>query len=328
MKNKQQFRQKKPTQRETNPFEYSDSNKRYHTFDYYLRSLFGEKVGKVSLDAGFTCPNIDGRCGRGGCIYCLNGSSGAATAETLAEQYEKGREVMRRKWGCRLFIPYLQAHTNTYAPPDVLRRIYKQCASLDGAVMLSVATRADCIDSKVTDVLSEVSEIIPVTVELGLQTVHDATAEKINRCYPVEVFCKSFSMLKGAGGNIKIAVHLINGLPGEDASDMIESAETVGKMHPDVIKLHLLHVLRGTKLFEMYERGEYVPLGMKDYVDIVCRQLERIPGDIAIGRVTGDGKESELEAPLWSLRKTAVANEIDKELYRRGTFQGALCRKD
>lgn len=312
----------KKTQRETNPFKFSNSNKRYHTFDYYLKSLFGEKVGKVSLDAGFTCPNIDGAAGYGGCIYCLGGSSGAEAGETLSEQYEKGADVMRRKWRCERFIPYLQAHTNTYAAVSRLKEIYKECASFEGAVMLAIATRADCLEDDKIALISEISEKIPVMVELGLQSIHDETATLINRGHTFSCFEKAFEKLKGAQGNIKTTVHLINGLPGESVGDMVESARVVGQMHPDVIKFHLLHVLKGTKLAEMYHAGEYEPMVMEDYVKVVCDQLEVVPGDIAVGRVTGDGRADDLLAPLWSMKKTAVANEIDKELYRRGSYQG------
>lgn len=313
----------KNTQADTNPFKYSDSNKRYHTFDYYLRTVFGEKCAKISLDAGFTCPNIDGRCSTGGCIYCLGGSSGAADG-TLAEQYEAGKAVMVKKWGCRKFIPYLQAHTNTYAPAEVLRRVYSEAASFEGAAMLAIATRADCLGDDVIEVLCEVSERIPLMVELGLQSVHDKSAALINRGHTFEDFRAGYERLRHSGGDIRIGVHLIDGIPGETVRDMAESADVVGAMKPDMIKLHLMHVMRGTPLAAMYRMGRYAPLELSEYVGIVCDQLERIPGEVAIGRVTGDGAAESLLAPLWSAKKVVVANEIDKELYRRGTYQGYL----
>ena len=313
---------KKETQRNTNPFPFSDSNKRYHTFDYYLRSLFGAKTAKISLDAGFTCPNIDGTVGNGGCIYCSGGSSGAAAEGSLRLQYEKGKEIMERKWGCKKFIPYLQAHTNTYAPIETLERVYRECASFDGAVMLAVATRADCLDGDVVALIKRMSRDIPVMVELGLQSIHDETAERIGRGHTFAQFKEGFEKLRDADGNIKIGVHLINGLPLETNAQMLESAAVVGEMKPDIIKFHLLHVLRNTRLAALYESGGYVPMELASYVETVCEQLEIIPPEIAVGRVTGDGKAAELLAPLWSIKKTIVANEIDKELFARNSWQG------
>ncbi len=313
---------KKETQRNTNPFPFSDSNKRYHTFDYYLRRLFGEKTAKISLDAGFTCPNIDGTLGRGGCIYCSGGSSGAAVCGDLKLQYEKGKEIMKRKWGCKKFIPYLQAHTNTYAPVPTLESVYRECMNFDGAVMLAIATRADCLDGEVVSLIKRINSEIPVMVELGLQSIHDETERRIHRGHLFSAFKDGYERLRDADSTVKIGVHLINGLPFETKEQMLESAAVVGGMTPDIIKFHLLHVLKGTKLSEMYASGEYVPMELEEYVTTVCDQLEIIPQRIAIGRVTGDGKATELEAPLWSIKKTVVANEIDKELFRRDSYQG------
>ena len=312
----------KTTQRETNPYPFSDSNKRYQTFDYYLRSLFGEKCAKVSLDAGFTCPNIDGTVSRGGCTFCLGGSSGAERVEALAVQYERGREVMVRKWGCRKFIPYLQAHSNTYAPVETLRRVFLEAADFDGAVMLAVATRADCLPKDVLDLLREVSKTIPLMVELGLQSSNDDTAKRINRGHTFGDFRSAYHRLREEVPGVRIAVHLINGLPGEGEDDMIKSARDVAALRPDVVKLHLLHVLRGTALGEDFLRGEYTPMEQDEYVSVVCDQIELLPPECAIGRVTGDGAAKDLLAPLWSIKKTAVANDIDKELFRRRSYQG------
>ncbi len=313
---------KKETQRTNNPYKYTDSNKRYQTFDYWLRDLFGEKCAKISLDAGFTCPNIDGTVSRGGCIYCSGGSSGAECEGSIAEQYSRGREVMERKWGCRKFIPYLQAHTNTYAPADELMKVYDEAASQDGAAMLAIATRADCLSDAALEVLAETSEKIPLMVELGLQTTNDRTAKLINRGHTFDDFKKGYSRLRAAVPTSKIAVHLINGLPEESRDDMIKSAADVAELEPDIVKLHLLHVIKNTPLAAMWERGEYVPMEQDEYVSVVCDQLEILPPACAIGRVTGDARADELLAPLWCRRKTAVANDIDKELFRRGSYQG------
>ncbi|MBE6562249.1 MAG: TIGR01212 family radical SAM protein [Ruminococcaceae bacterium] len=313
---------KRETQRNTNPFPFSDTNKRYHTFDYYLRSMFGAKTAKISLDAGFTCPNIDGTVGCGGCIYCSGGSSGAAAEGSLRLQYEKGKEIMERKWGCKNFIPYLQAHTNTYAPIETLERVYRECVYFEGAVMLAIATRADCLDDEVISLLKRINCDIPVMVELGLQSIHDETAVRIGRGHSFAQFRDGYKRLRDADSGIKIGVHLINGLPLETKAEMLESAAAVGEMKPDIIKFHLLHVLKNTRLASLFESGEYVPMELEDYVETVCDQLESIPPEIAVGRVTGDGKAAELLAPLWSIKKTIVANEIDKELFARNSWQG------
>lgn len=313
---------KRETQAGINPFPYSDSNKRYHTFEYYLRQKFGEKCARISLDAGFTCPNIDGTCGVGGCIYCLHGSGAAREGAGLAEQYAAGIAAMQKKWKCSKYIPYLQAHTNTYAPAETLRCIYKEASSLPGAVMLAIATRPDCLNPEIVSVLAEVSRSIPLLVELGLQTIHDETADRINRGHSYSVFTDGYRRLREAGGDISICIHLINGLPGESKERMIESARSVAALKPDMVKLHLLHVLQGTPLHNLYLQGAYTPMEQAEYVDIVCNQLEYFPPQTVIARVTGDAPADVLVAPLWSRRKTAVSNDIDKELYRRKSFQG------
>ena len=305
---------KKATQREENPFPNSDSNKRYYTFDYYLRRRFGEKCAKISLDAGFTCPNIDGTAGRGGCIYCSGGSSGAQGFGTLREQFDAGAEVIRKKWDCKKFIPYLQAHTNTYAPVSVLERVYGEALSLPGAVMLAIATRADCLSDDVVLLLKRTAQKIPLLVELGLQSANDRTARVIGRGHDFAAFRDGYERLRQAGGDISVCIHLINGLPGETREDMLSSARQVAALSPDMVKIHLLHVLRGTRLCEMYEKGEYTPMTKEEYVDTVVRQIELLPPDTVVARVTGDGTEGQLVAPLWSRRKTCIANDIDKAL--------------
>ena len=313
---------KKETQAQTNPFPYSDSNKRYHTFTYYLYRRFGEKCARIPLDAGFTCPNIDGTRGIGGCIYCLNGSKAASRGEGLAEQYSAGMAAVAKKWNCRKYIPYLQAHTNTYAPVETLEDIYAKAASLPGAVMLAIATRPDGLGPEVVSLLAKTSQKIPLQVELGLQTIHDDTAAYINRGHSYSVFLEGYRRLRSAGGDIAVCIHLINGLPGEDKACMLESAKAVAKLKPDMVKLHLLHVLRGTPLCDLYMQKKYTPMEQGEYVDIVCDQIEWFAPQTVIARVTGDAPADLLAAPLWSRRKTAVSNDIDKELYRRGTYQG------
>lgn len=313
---------KKPTQRETNPFKYSDSNKRYHTFDYYMKQRFGGKCARIALDAGFSCPNKDGCKSHGGCIFCYGGSSGAANCGSISEQYAGGIEVMTRKWQVSRFVPYLQANTNTYGPIERLREIYSEAASLPGAVMLAIATRADCLSDQVVALLSEISERIPLIVELGLQSVYDETAERINRGHTYAEFLEGYNRLRGAGGDIKICVHLINGLPGETEEMMIESAKTVASLSPDMVKLHSLHILCDTELCRMYEEGEYEPMDRDRYISVVCDQLEYFAPETVIARITGDAPDSLLVAPDWCRKKTAVANDIDKLLVQRNSYQG------
>ncbi len=313
------------TQSRTNPFKKTDSNKRYYTYDYYLRQRFGGKVAKITLDAGFTCPNIDGTRAYGGCIYCSSRGSGdfSQSADlSLREQYEIQRAKITEKWQTNKFIPYLQAHTNTYAPIERLRQVYGEVLALPDVVGVNIATRADCINDECLALLAEMSEKTELTVELGLQSVSDETARLINRAHSFSEFCDGYRRLREASSKIKICVHLINGLPGEDKQMMLDSARTVSAMKPDQIKLHLLHVLSGTALANMYEKGLYTPLTLEEYADIVASQIEIIDDSIVIGRVTGDGDKESLLAPLWSLKKFTVMNEIDKLLYERNSWQG------
>ncbi len=318
---------KKPSQAERNPYPYTDSNKRYYTYDYYLRKTYGGKCAKITLDAGFTCPNIDGRCGTGGCIYCSARGSGdfaASPALSLREQYEEQLARVRRKWDTPRLIPYLQAHTNTYAPIDRLREVYEEALALKGAVALHIATRADCLGEDVLALLSSVASRIPLTVELGLQSVRDDTARLIGRGHTYAAFLDGYRRLRDKVPEARVAVHLINGLPGESTEDMIENARTVGALCPDEIKLHLLYVVEGTPLAAMYRRGKYTPMCEEAYVDTVYRQLLVIPPKTVIGRLTGDGARDTLLAPLWSLKKLSVLNKIDQKLYENDAFQGKL----
>jgi len=307
------------------PFRYSDTNKRYYTYDYFLKQKFGGKCVKIMLDCGFTCPNIDGSKGVGGCTYCSGRGSGdfAESAQlSVAEQFSAVRERMYRKWDGAHCIAYFQAHTNTYAPLPRLKQLYEEALAQPDVVGLNIATRADCISDETAEYLRELSMRTFLTVELGLQSVYDETAKRINRCHTYEEFLRGYEKLRG----INVCIHIINGLPGEDRERMLATAEEVGRLHPQSVKIHLLHVLRGTKLAEEYERGAFSVLSLEEYTDIVCSQLERLPEDMVIGRITGDGAASDLIAPLWSLKKFVCMNEIDKELVRRDSYQGKLCK--
>ena len=317
----------KKTQRSENPYSFTDSNKRYYTYDYYLRQTFGGKCAKIPIDAGFSCPNIDGRCGIGGCIYCSARGSGDFAESALlsvAEQYELTRKKLSSKWSVERCIPYFQAHTNTYAPTDVLREKFEEALALDGVVGLNIATRADCLEDSTVKYLAEIAERTVLTVELGLQTSDDRVADIINRGHSFSDFCAGYEKLRRASDKINICVHIIFGLPGEDREGMMRTVRDVAGLHPDQVKIHLLHVLRNTRLADIYLGGEYTPLGKEEYVEMVADAIELLPPDTVIARLTGDGMSDELLAPEWSRRKVSVINDIDKLLYGRNTFQGKL----
>ena len=315
------------TQAQCNPFPYSDSNKRYYTYDYYLRHTFGGKCAKLPLDAGFTCPNIDGKCGHGGCIYCSGRGSGDFAPHailSIAEQIKLQKELYSRKWDISRCIAYFQAHTNTYAPLSILQSKYEEALSQEGIVGLNIATRADCLEQDVVSYLAQLSNKTVLTVELGLQSTNDQTAHLINRGHTFADFLSGYHALRTAEEKIGICVHIIFGLPGEDRQTMINTVRDVAKLCPDQVKIHLLHVLRGTKLADMYQSGEYTPLEREEYISLVAEALALLPPKTVIGRLTGDGAADALLAPLWSRKKTTVINDIDKLLFANQSYQGQL----
>lgn len=317
----------KETQASKNPYKNSDTNKRYYTYDYYLRKTFGGKCAKISIDGGFTCPNIDGRCAYGGCIYCSPRGSGDFTPSSsldIKAQFEEGLRLVSAKWDTPRRIVYFQAHTNTYAPADVLRQKFYSALELPGVVGLNIATRADCLPQDVTELLCELAERTVLTVELGLQTTNDETGKLINRGHTFEDFCKGFYDLRRASKKINIGAHLIFGLPTENHEIRMQSVRDLASLEPDQVKLHLLYVAEGTRLAQMYKDGLYIPMEREEYIECVCDALERLPYDAVVGRLTGDGDAKTLLAPLWSRRKTAIINDIDKELFRRDSYQGRL----
>lgn len=306
-----------------NPFEYSSDNKRYHTYSYYLKKRFGQKVMKIPLNVDLGCPNRDGTKGTGGCKFCsahLGGEFAGDPCDDILTQFENVRKMMNNKWSEGLYIPYFQAGSNTYAPVETLRKMYTTALSIPGCVGLNIATRADCIDRQKAALLGEIAKQTFLTVELGLQTVHDSTALAMNRCHTFADFLRGYELLRENGVNV--CVHIIDGLPGETHEMMLETAKKLAELELHSIKIHLLHILKGTQLAKMYEHGEFETLAMQEYVSIVCDQLEVLPKELVIQRVTGDGAKDELIAPLWSLKKFCVMNEIDKELGRRNSYQG------
>ena len=306
------------------PFAYSGKGKRYLTQNDYLRRKFGGKVMKISLNGGFTCPNRDGSKGVGGCTFCSASGSGdfaGDPADSIAKQFEEVREPLMKKWrDCTKFIPYFQANTNTYAPLGRLKSLYEQALAIENVCGLAISTRPDCISEETADYLAELSRRTYLTVELGLQTIHDETAERLNRCHTYADFLHGFRMLSDRG--INVCVHIINGLPGETRDMMLETVREISKLPMHSIKIHLLHIIRGTRLAEDYERGLFRTMELAEYVDLVCSQIEMLPPDVVIQRLTGDGAPDDLIAPLWSRKKFVVMNETDKEMTRRNAVQG------
>ena len=309
-----------------NPFPYSFDNKRYYTLAYHNR-MQNCKTQKAIIDAGLSCPNIDGTCGTGGCIFCDGGSGYFAPDQRLSvtEQLRLETERIKRKTPEAGIVAYFQVHTNTYGPIDKLERLYSEALACD-ICGISIATRPDCLSDKVLELLSFIASQKPLTVELGLQSVLDSTAVRINRGYPYKVFEDGFLQLKQRG--IRVCVHIIDGLPGEKQEDMLHTAKTLGALKPDAVKIHLLHVIRGTRLAEMFESGAYTPMAFEEYVDTVVRQLEYLPAETVIERITGDGDKNKLLAPLWSRDKIRVLGTIDKEMALRNTWQGRLFTED
>lgn len=306
-----------------NDFKYSNTNKRYHTLDYFYKNKFNSKVFKVSLNAGFTCPNIDGTVGRKGCIYCSNtgsGEYGGNPKDNLIKQFNEVKEIMLKKWPNSKYIGYFQAHTNTYAPVEVLKEKYETILALDNVVGLNIATRPDSITDECLEYLKELNERTFLTVELGLQTIHEKTSILINRCHTLKCFEDMVNKLRQ--NNINVVVHIINGLPYETKEMMIETVKYLNTLDIQGIKIHMLSILKNTELARMYEVEKFKTLSREEYIDIVCDQLEYLRPEIVINRITGDPKVSDLIEPDWLVRKTTILNDIDKELVRRNSYQG------
>ncbi len=311
----------KKNQRKENPFPFSDTNKRYYTMDYFLRQKFGKKACKIPIDAGFTCPNRDGTKGFGGCTFCSEKGSGEFTlgnGHSITEQIDAGAKMMHQKWEDAILIPYFQSFTNTYAPVTVLREKYTEALSNPLCNGICIATRPDCITNEISVLLHKIAEEQFLMLELGLQTIHDKTADVLNRRYGYADFLKTYDMVK----DLFICVHLINGLPGEDHKMMLDSAKALAELKPSAIKFHALYIVEGTQMSKSYLRGEFDTITKEEYVNTVCDQLEVLPPQTVIERVTGDGACNTLIAPEWSRKKLTVQNEIDKELYRRQSYQG------
>ena len=306
-----------------NKFKYTLDNKRYHTLNYELQKKFGSKVFKVSLNGGFSCPNKDGKVGFGGCIYCSKSGSGEFAGnktEDLVTQFNKIKTIMENKWPNSKYIGYFQANTNTYAPLSELKEKYETILKLPNVVGLSISTRPDAISDEVLEYLGELNKKTYLTVELGLQTIHEKTSKLINRCHTLKCFDEMVNKLHNK--NINVVVHIINGLPYETKEMMLETVKHINKLPIDGVKIHMLHIIKDTALENLYNKEKFHLLTREEYVDIVCDQLELLRSDIVIHRITGDPKVDDLVEPEWLVKKFCVLNEIDKELVRRDSFQG------
>ncbi|MCM2604723.1 TIGR01212 family radical SAM protein [Rossellomorea marisflavi] len=314
---------------ETNPFPYAADQKRYHTWNYHLRGHFGHKVFKVALDGGFDCPNRDGTAAFGGCTFCSAAGSGdfaGNRAESLEKQFHDIKDKMHNKWKDGKYLAYFQAFTNTHAPVEVLRERYESVLKQDGVIGLSIATRPDCLPDDVVEYLAELNERTYLWVELGLQTVHEKTAGLINRAHDYECYKEGVRKLRKHG--IRVCSHIINGLPLETDDMMLETAAEVAKLDVQGIKIHLLHLLKGTPMVKQYEKGLLEFLDFDRYIQLVCDQLEIIPPEMVVHRITGDGPIDLMVGPMWSVNKWSVLNAIDDEMKRRESWQGKYYKVD
>ncbi len=304
-------------------FKNTLDNKRYYTLNCYYKKKYNSKVCKISLNANFSCPNKDGKVGTGGCIFCSKLGSGDFAGDKthdLVTQFNEVKEIMLKKWPNTKFIGYFQANTNTYADVKILKNYYETILKLDNVVGLNIATRSDAISEEVMDYLEELNKRCDLTIELGLQSMHDKTLKYINRGHDLNNFIECFNKLKER--NIKVVVHIINGLPYETKDMMIETAKFLNKLGVDGIKIHMLHILKDTKLASIYEKEKFHVLTKEEYIDIVISQLEYLNPDIVIHRITGDPDVKDLILPNWLVKKFCVLNDIDKEMVRRDTYQG------
>lgn len=306
-----------------NKFIYSNSNKRYHTLDYFYKNKFGCKVFKVSLNAGFNCPNKDGTIGYGGCIYCSklgSGDFGGDVKKSIEEQFIEIRNIMLKKWPSAKYIAYFQANTNTYAPVNVLKEKYESILKFENVIGINIATRPDCITNECMNYLEELSHKTYLTVELGLQTIHEKTSQLINRCHTLKCFEECVHSLRKR--KINVVVHIINGLPYETKEMMIDTVKYLNTLDIQGLKIHMLHVIKNTALEKLFKKENFHILTKDEYVNIVCDQLELLRSEIVINRITGDPDPNELIEPTWLIKKFCVLNEIDKEMARRDSYQG------
>lgn len=308
-----------------NQFPYSFDNKRYHTYNYFLKNKYQQKIAKVSLNAGFTCPNRDGTSGKGGCIFCSDKGSGDFAGniyDSLQKQFLDVSSIMRQKWPQCQFIAYFQANTNTYADIERLRKTFEPFINYPEVVGIAIATRPDCLSEEVCDYLYELSLKCDLYIELGLQTIHDTTAQLINRGHNYQTFLDGLSRLRKR--NIDVCVHIINGLPYETYDMMLETAKAVGQLDIQGLKIHNLFMLKNTVLHQLYLQKPFPLMSRETYISLVVEQLSYIPSHVVIERLTGDAPINDLVEPLWSIKKVTILNDIDKLMKEKDIYQGCL----
>lgn len=306
-----------------NSFLYTLDNKRYHTLNYFYHHTFDSKVFKISLNGGFSCPNLDGTKGYGGCIYCSKSGSGDFAGnrqDSIQKQWQQGLEMMHKKWPEGKLIAYFQARTNTYAKVEELKEKFEPVLKYPNVIGLAIATRPDAITDECLDYLEDLSKRTYLMVELGLQTIHETTSKLINRCHTTKEFDEMVKKLRAR--NINVIVHIINGLPYETKEMMLETIKHINQLDIQGVKIHMLHIVKDTPLATMYQKNPFHVLSQEEYVDVVIDQLELLRPEIVIHRITGDPVKEDLITPTWLLKKFCVLNEIDKEMVKRETYQG------
>jgi len=304
-------------------FKYTLDNKRYHTLNYYYKNKFGIKVFKVSLNGGFSCPNLDGTVGFGGCIYCSksgSGEFGGDKEKSLTEQFYEMKDVVNKKHIPCKYIAYFQARTNTYADLETLKRKYEEVLAIPDVIGLNIATRCDAISDECLDYLTELNKRTHLTIELGLQTIHEKTSKLINRCHTLEQFDSMVQKLRNR--HINVVVHIINGLPYETEEMMLETVKHLNDLDIQGIKIHMLHIIKDTGMANLYLKENFHVLSKDEYIDIVIKQLEILDPKIIVNRITSDPDKDTLLEPVWLTEKCQLLNDIDKEMKKRNTYQG------
>ena len=302
-----------------------DKNKRYNSIDRYYKAKYRKKVAKISLNGNFSCPNKDGKKGFGGCIYCSESGSGDFAGDKALDiltQFAQIKTIIDKKWPDSLYMPYLQANSNTYGSVEKLKEVYEPLTTLKDIVGISIATRADCFDEEIYAYLADLNQRVPLQIELGLQTIHEHTAKLINRKTELKEFKDAISRLREIG--IEIVVHIINGLPYESKEDMLETIKFINTLDIQGVKIHSLLVLKNTALANLYEKEKFKILSLEEYVDITVSQIELLRPDIIIHRLGADSSLEDLIEPLWTRKKLVVMNEIDKLLRKKDSYQGIL----
>ena len=306
-----------------NVFKYSFNEKRYHTFNYYLKTTYNCKVAKVILDAGFSCPNRDGKKAYGGCIFCSQSGSGDSnnySSQDILKQYENNKKIMDNKWPNALYIPYFQSYSNTYGPLEKIKNMLQPFIHNDEVCEIAISTRCDCLEDDVLQFLNTLTKYKPIWIELGLQTSNDHTGEIINRQYTFDDFKNALNRLNDT--NIKTCVHIMNGLPFESKDDMLQTVKDISHLNFDGIKIHMLHIIKDTTLAYLYEKNHYDLISRDEYIELIVKQLELLKPEVIIQRLTGDPIANDLIEPKWLLNKTTILNDIDKLMRKLDTYQG------